>query len=95
MPPPQGPKVEGIAGLSLALEGAERQVTFATHGTWGFVLSQERARTGTCVQPVNGRTVRRIVLISLRGHTLNPVGGHLHPLQLPPLVVDVTLRSCS
>ena len=94
--------MEDIAGPSLALEGADRQVTFVTHGTRGFVLSRGRARTGTCVQTVNGYTVRRIVLTPLRGHTLNPVGGHLHLLQLPPLgakdlnlLVDVALRLCS
>ena len=54
------------------------------------------------VQTVNGHTVRGIVLTPLRGHTLNPVGGHLHLLQLPPLgakdlnlLVDVALRLCS
>ena len=85
MLPPQGPKVGDTAQPSLALEGVGHQATSAIRGTWGVVLSRERVRTGMCVQPVSDHIVLGIVLIPLRGRTLDRVGGHRHPLQLLPL----------
>ena len=94
--------MEDIAQPSLALEGADHRVTSAIHGTWGFVLSRERVCAGTCVRPVSHRIVLGIVSILLRGHTLDQVAGHLHPLQLLPLgakdlnlLLGVTFRSCT